>query len=86
MKYYETSNGNKILSRMEYLLDFNDELKEMEETIIQPLASLYFQEEAVLFKEKVNFKLPGGGAFSPIKIFQHGLIYLLKNILLLEFH
>ena len=65
MKYYELSKNNKILSRMEYLLDFNNELKEIEKTIIKPLASLYFQEEAVLFKEKVNFKLPGGGAFAP---------------------
>lgn len=65
MKYYETIGEKRILSRMEYLLEFNDKLRDIEKYVVKPLADYFMNEECNLFKEKVNFKLPGGGAFTP---------------------
>ena len=65
MKYYETVGETRTLSRMEYLLDFNNKLQELENNMIHPVADYFFNEKSLLFKEKVNFKLPGGGAFTP---------------------
>ena len=69
MKYFETietdGNSSRVLSRMEYLLDFNQDFQKLEELVIRPIAEYYLQSPVHLFKEKINFKLPGGGAFKP---------------------
>jgi 2-aminoethylphosphonate dioxygenase len=65
MKYYE-NNGNKQLARMEFFLDFEKELNDLVngKRIFGCLQQL-LGEEALLYKEKINFKLPGGGSFEP---------------------
>jgi 2-aminoethylphosphonate dioxygenase len=63
MKYFE--GKDRKLSRIEYMFDFDEDLKEIEETILRPIVEKYFGEKANLFKEKINFKFPGGGAFDP---------------------
>lgn len=65
MKYYETIEETRTLSRMEYLLDFNNDLQNIENNMIRLIADFFFDDKSTLFKEKVNFKLPGGGAFTP---------------------
>lgn len=65
MKYFEQIGDTRTLSRMEYLLEFNNELNSIEKEFIKPLANFFFNDDTILFKEKVNFKLPGGGAFTP---------------------
>ena len=65
MKYYETIDTKKVLSRMEYLIDFDEQLNKLENDVIKPIASYYLDSDVNLFKEKINFKLPGGGAFKP---------------------
>jgi ectoine hydroxylase-related dioxygenase (phytanoyl-CoA dioxygenase family) len=69
MKYYNFSLKNKnkkILNRIENFYDYNQELKK-----ILSNKSLKLQlrkiagEEMVLFKDKINFKNPGGEGFKP---------------------
>ena len=63
MKYYEDRDNVRLLSRMEYFLDYHEGFSNFEKKVIRPLVENIFGEEANLFKEKINFKLPGGGAF-----------------------
>jgi 2-aminoethylphosphonate dioxygenase len=67
MKYFETPQGAsaKLLCRMEYIIDFHEGWKSVifNEELIKILSEL-FGEPAILFKEKLNFKLPGGQAFT----------------------
>jgi len=63
MKYFE--GEDRRLSRIEYMVDFDEDLKQIEETILRPIVEKYFGGKANLFKEKINFKFPGGGAFAP---------------------
>jgi len=78
MKYFEKNSlkgkpghdgvdePDKILQRIENFLDYNHNLNEL---INGPrmlrLVSQLFGEEAVLYKEKINYKLPGGQGFAP---------------------
>lgn len=65
MKYYETKDNKRLLSRMENFLDYHNDFSLFELEVIRPLVESIFKEPVVLFKEKINFKLPGGGAFEP---------------------
>ncbi len=76
MKYFETNllqKDKKILSRIEKFSDFHEGLKSF---ITNPKmtgrASEILGEPAVLFKEKINFKLAGGGGFTPHQDIQPG--------------
>lgn len=65
MTYFEKSvDGESMPCRIEYLLD---DAPRMNELLTGPswlnLASQCLGETAILFKEKVNFKLPGGQGF-----------------------
>jgi hypothetical protein len=68
MKYFErsTEHGDRQLCRVENFLDYHAGLREV---ILRPdlLATLgaLMGEPPLLFKEKINYKLPGGGAFAP---------------------
>ena len=66
MKYFEESaiDGERLLCRVENFIPFHDGLRDFicGEMVYGILASL-MQEEAVLFKEKINLKLPGGAGF-----------------------
>jgi hypothetical protein len=68
MKYYEAPVDNpegKQLCRVEDFLTYHEGLEQLlkGEKIIGMLSEL-MNEPAVLFKEKINFKLPGGNGFT----------------------
>jgi hypothetical protein len=64
MQYYEknTRSGDKQLCRTENFTPFHDGLREYvrSQRLMDVLKELH-GEEYILFKEKVNYKLPGGG-------------------------
>jgi predicted HD phosphohydrolase len=67
MKYFEGgSKGKRLLCRIENFLDYESTLDAL---VNGPwmigLISQLMAEPAVLFKEKINFKLPGAGGFAP---------------------
>lgn len=76
MAYYEDSlaeKGKRILSRIEKFADYHGDLRrfvlapKMTDRVAELLGG-----PAVLFKEKINFKLPGGGGFEPHQDIQPG--------------
>lgn len=74
MMYFEQSaTGARILNRMENVLPYHDGFRRVatgEE--LQGGCGQLFGEPAVLFKDKINFKLPGGGGFDPHQDVQAG--------------
>lgn len=76
MKYYEDSllqPGRRVLNRVENFVPYYDALAAIVngEAVLGRLSAL-FGERAVLFKDKINFKLPGGGAFEAHQDVQAG--------------
>lgn len=76
MAYFEdslTEKGKRILSRIEKFVDYHEGMKELvyAEKMIGRVSAL-LGEEAALFKEKINFKLPGGGGFEAHQDIQPG--------------
>ncbi len=72
--YHEESRtepGKKLINRIERLSQHHEGFKALAEAIRKPVGQL-LDEEAVLFKEKSNFKLPGGGGFEPHQDSQAG--------------
>lgn len=67
MKYFERSaQDSRLLCRVENFLDYHDGFRQL--VTCPPLLDLLAHlqgEPAVLFKEKINFKFPGGGAYAP---------------------
>jgi hypothetical protein len=69
MMYFEPSAlhpGERVLQRIENFCPFHAgfaALCEGDKLLAQ--ASLLFGEAAILFKDKINYKLPGGGGFKP---------------------
>ena len=67
MKYFEQTGeaDEKLLCRMENFLHFHEGWKDViyNEGLMDVLEIL-FHEPALLFKEKLNFKLPGGNGFT----------------------
>lgn len=59
------------VNRIENTAPFHDGFAELAEVLRAPVAQL-LGEEAVLFKEKINFKLPGGSGFEPHQDSQAG--------------
>ncbi len=76
MFYYEDSlleKGKRVLSRVEKFADSNEALRAfVKDPRMTGRAAELLRDEAVLFKEKVNFKLPGGGGFEPHQDIQPG--------------
>ena len=67
MKYFEpASNGARQLCRVENFIQYHDGFNRLI-TGSQTLAmvSALLREPAALFKEKINYKLPGGAGFAP---------------------
>ncbi len=60
-----------LINRIEYISPFHDGYKKLTETLKGPAAQL-FGADAVLFKEKINFKMPGGDGFAPHQDSQAG--------------
>lgn len=74
--YFESSSrapGSRILNRIEQFIEYHDGFRQLlsDASIMCRLAQL-LGEPAVLFKEKINYKLPGGGAFEPHQDIQAG--------------
>jgi hypothetical protein len=63
--------GKRLINRIEYISPFHAGFKELTEAL-RPAVSQLLGEEAVLFKEKINFKMPGGGGFKPHQDSQAG--------------
>ena len=66
MSHYEEVNGIPQLCRVEDFIFYQAELKAMiiGEKLIGTVSKL-LREDACLYKEKINFKLPGGAGYSP---------------------
>jgi ectoine hydroxylase-related dioxygenase (phytanoyl-CoA dioxygenase family) len=76
MLYYEDSlkePGKRIVSRIENFSDYHEGFKKLfhEARLIERVESL-LGEKTVLFKEKINFKMPGGAGFEPHQDIQPG--------------
>lgn len=67
MKYFErASDGERQLCRVENFIPYHDGLNALVTgTRTRAMISALFGEPAVLFKEKINYKLPGAGGFAP---------------------
>jgi hypothetical protein len=66
MMYFEESqtDGSRILCRIENFVPYHEGFSRLITTRrMQQAVSELFVEEAVLFKDKINFKLPGGDGF-----------------------
>lgn len=59
------ANDSHQICRAEDLLSFSDELKTFIQTRIMNYLEELLEEPFVPFKDKINFKWPGGGAFLP---------------------
>jgi len=76
MMYFEKSNHNtqdRLLSRVENFVPYHSGMAKLvcEEKMLSATQQL-FGEPAVLFKDKINFKLPGGDGFKPHQDAQAG--------------
>ncbi len=60
-----------LINRIENISPFHSGFAELSEILKAPTAQL-LGEEAVLFKEKINFKMPGGEGFKPHQDSQAG--------------
>jgi hypothetical protein len=72
--YWEKSLKNperKIVSRIENIVPFHAGFRELA-AVLKGLCDQVFGEPAVLFKEKINFKMPGGDGFKPHQDSQAG--------------
>lgn len=64
-------DGSDLVSRIEKIAPFHDGFNQLSEALRAPVAQL-LGEPATLFKEKVNFKMPGGCGFAPHQDSQAG--------------
>ncbi len=72
--YHEKSlkgDDADLIGRIENIAPFHDGFAELSQVLRAPVAQL-LGEEAELFKEKVNFKMPGGDGFKPHQDSQAG--------------
>jgi 2-aminoethylphosphonate dioxygenase len=74
MMYFETSSaGERILNRMENVLPYHAGFRALANgPELRGASGQLLGEAAVLFKDKINFKLPGGGGFEAHQDVQAG--------------
>ena len=66
MNHFEYINGKPNLCRTEDFVPYHNQFKKLlTDGKIYKLLSQLFNEEVVLYKEKINYKLPGGAGYSP---------------------
>jgi hypothetical protein len=68
MVYFEDSvqePGRRIIQRIEYFCGLHAGLSDLVDGRLKAAVGELLGEPAVLFKEKINFKMPGGGGFEP---------------------
>ena len=66
MIYFENSdnkNNNKNKARLEHFINYNEKLKLFLQSKITPLVNEITDEKLLLFKEKLNWKMPKGKGF-----------------------
>lgn len=63
--------GRKVVSRIENIAPFHEGFQQLNE-VLKGLCDELFGEPAVLFKEKINYKMPGGDGFKPHQDSQAG--------------
>lgn len=64
-------DGARIVQRIEKVAPFHHGFKQLSDALRAPVSQL-MGEPATLFKEKINFKMPGGGGFAPHQDSQAG--------------
>ncbi len=71
--FHEKSSidGRDLINRIEYIAPFHAGFTALTAALKAPTAQL-FGEDTLLFKEKINFKMPGGGGFEPHQDSQAG--------------
>lgn len=73
MYFEKTNDDRRILNRIENFVPFHDGLRGLVASDrMLGMTEKLIGESAVLFKDKVNFKLPGGGGFEPHQDVQAG--------------
>lgn len=76
MVYYENSlvrPGTRVLSRIERFVEYEPALAGIVfDPRILTIAAALLGDRPILFKEKINFKMPGGGGFTPHQDIQPG--------------
>ncbi len=66
LHHFEQTDAGAVLARSEDFVHDEPVLRDLiEGGVIGEILGALFDEPAVLFKEKVNFKQPGGGGFAP---------------------
>jgi hypothetical protein len=67
MRYYEKApDGGRMLARIENFVPYHEELATLLTTgRVRELMAECCDEPVVLFKDKINFKYPGGAGFTP---------------------
>jgi len=76
MVYFEdslTQAGTRVLARIEKFVEYHEALRAVvnDPRIAEAVAAV-LDDRPVLFKEKINFKMPGGGGFTPHQDIQPG--------------
>lgn len=74
MMYFETgAAGERLLNRVENVPPFHAGFRDLVTgDKMRGACAQLFGEQAVLFKDKINFKMPGGGGFEPHQDVQAG--------------
>lgn len=75
MVYFEdrVDGPGRVLSRIERFVEYQPELGALvRDPRIVDVAARLLGDRAVLFKDKINFKMPGGGGFTPHQDIQPG--------------
>ncbi|MGA0356675.1 MAG: phytanoyl-CoA dioxygenase family protein [Ilumatobacteraceae bacterium] len=66
LQHYERTESGVRICRSEHLLEFDPDMREVIiGEVMLSIASRLLGEPAVLYKEKVNYKLAGGAGFAP---------------------
>lgn len=65
MQYFEKKNGQRILCRTENFLEYFPEFDKLIRGKITNAVTDLLGEPALLYKEKINFKLPNSSGFAP---------------------
>jgi len=63
--YFENVKGTRTLCRTENFVPYHEGINSLIRGKLSAAMSDLFREPAVLFKEKINYKLPGAGGFPP---------------------
>ena len=72
--YHESSlisDNHELINRIENMTPFHEGFQELAECLKNSVGQL-FGEKAVLFKDKINFKMPGGDGYKPHQDSQAG--------------